>query len=174
MSTPALLKSVLPPLFLALLLYLATAVLLPLYRRHRARYSQYLPVSTPGSGPFTNPLAAFGPPSYRESTSFTTRLTAPLILLLPASWAERWERRRRVETAEEEMGPPAGRTESEMGASDTDFDSELEDLVVPGRRDALSLDARPASAGRRREEVRRLSRELEEGFRDDSESEDGR
>ena len=62
-----------------------------------------------------------------------------------------------------------------MNAQDghgSDFDEdEGEELfeVDDNRREALSLDARRG----RDDDGRRLSRDLEEGFRDDSEDEDG-
>jgi hypothetical protein len=48
---------------------------------------------------------------------------------------------------------------------------EEEEEMVPGRRDAVSLDQRGGSG---MDSSRRLSRELEEGFRDSSDEEEGR
>lgn len=61
------------------------------------------------------------------------------------------------------------RPDEEMGdmADDTDVDED-EGAMVPGRRDAVSLDQREGLHS-----DRRLSRELEEGFRDSSDDEDG-
>ena len=54
--------------------------------------------------------------------------------------------------------------------NDSDFEDEGEELyeVDDNRREALSLDARRG----RDDDGRRLSRDLEEGFKDDSDDED--
>lgn len=51
------------------------------------------------------------------------------------------------------------------------MDEDAEGCMVPGRRDAVSLDQRGPPGGM--DSNRRLSRELEEGFRDSSDEEDG-
>lgn len=57
------------------------------------------------------------------------------------------------------------------GSNEEEWDDEGEELfeVDDNRREALSLDARRG----RDEDGRRLSRDLEEGFKDDSDDEDG-
>jgi hypothetical protein len=150
-------QSIILPAFTALALYVAIQfLLLPLYRRHRARYSQYLPVHT------QNPLS-----SLSESTS--TLRQRILVYLLPSRWAEwRYAHRRneRVHNAEEDE-----EEEEELG-EDIDFDIER-DLVADEERErrrrdglSLSIDARESSSDRR------LSRELEEGFADSSDDDD--
>jgi len=129
-------------------------VLVPAYRRHRQRYAQYQPVG----GPWPSSLAT-------STSSLRQRLTAVITtVVVPSRWASgRMRRRRRVVDAEGE------RPDEEMGdmADDTDVDED-EGAMVPGRRDAVSLDQREGLHS-----DRRLSRELEEGFRDSSDDEDG-
>lgn len=59
------------------------------------------------------------------------------------------------------------RADEEMGdiSEDTDID---DDDLIPGRRDAVSLDQRSSGI----DSNRRLSRELEQGFRDSSDEEE--
>jgi len=91
-----------------------------------------------------------------------------MTVVVPSRWAE-WRvlrRGRRVVDAEGE------RPDEEMGdmADDTDLDDDDDEgAMVPGRRDAVSLDQQLG----RVDSDRRLSRELEEGFRDSSDEEDG-
>jgi len=61
------------------------------------------------------------------------------------------------------------RVDEEMGdiSEDTDTDIDDDDLI-PGRRDAVSLDQRSSGI----DSNRRLSRELEQGFRDSSDEEE--
>lgn len=77
--------------------------------------------------------------------------------LVPSAWRARWGENRYTESAQDGSG------------SDFD-DDEGEELydVDDNRREALSLDARRG----RYTEGRRLSRDLEEGFKDDSDEED--
>ncbi|KAL6702875.1 hypothetical protein ACN47E_000837 [Coniothyrium glycines] len=67
-------KTILIPLFLALALYLLTTLLLlPLLRRHRTRYAQYLPLSpSRDTAPWRSTLASalynlFAPSSWRRA-----------------------------------------------------------------------------------------------------------
>jgi hypothetical protein len=88
--------------------------------------------------------------------SLTQRLGDALAkFLLPSSWQENFNSRRLAAS----------------GGSDSGFDEDDgEELyaVDDNRRAALSLDTRPSQD----DTGRRLSRDLEEGFRDDSEEED--
>ena len=92
-----------------------------------------------------------------HTTSFRQRLQNALAkYLVPSSWRRRFGRDRATASAQDGSG--------------SDFDDEegeeLDD-VDDHRREALSLDAR-----RGRDDARRLSRDLEEGFKDDSDDED--
>lgn len=134
------------PLFLAAILYLLLAyVILPFVRRHRARYSQYLPMPT---GVTTT------------TASWRTRISDALYnLFIPSGWG--WSRGRRVvdgsggENNEEEL------FDDEEGEGMVGFDP-----IDERRREAL--EQRRSMVG---DEDRRLSRELEEGFKDDSDDE---
>jgi hypothetical protein len=77
------------PLFLAALLYVSLAhVILPFVRRHRSRYSQYLPISALNTNPSPN--------------SWRTRLSDALYsLFVPTSWGR--SRNLRVELHEDEL-----------------------------------------------------------------------
>ena len=107
-------------------------------RRHRSRYSQYLPMPA-------------GVPEF--STSWRTKLSDALYnLFAPSSW---------------------GRTQRVVDASGDDelFDDEEGEGMVGF--DPIDERRREALEQRRSimEEERRLGRELEEGFKDDSEDE---
>jgi hypothetical protein len=92
-----------------------------------------------------------------HTTSFRQRVQDALVrYLVPSSWRQKFGRDRATASAQDGSG--------------SDFDDEegeeLDD-VDDHRREALSLDAR-----RGRDDARRLSRDLEEGFKDDSDDED--
>ncbi|TAQ89262.1 hypothetical protein B7494_g2407 [Chlorociboria aeruginascens] len=140
----SLVKTLLIPAITSLLLYLLISYLLaPLWRRCHPRYSQYLPLDA---------ISSRTTPWRQQVQSVLTRY------LSPSSWASDYARNQQREGAEGQIG--------------SDFDEEDgEELfeVDDNRREALSLDAR-----RGRDDFgRRLSRELEEGFKDDSDDEDG-
>jgi len=129
------------PLFLAAILYTLLAFLiLPFIRRHRSRYSQYLPVSAS--------VADF-PASWR------TKLSDALYnLFAPSAWV----RQRSVVHG--------------SGQHDDDlFDDEEGEGMVGF--DPIDERRREALEQRRSmmEEEMRLGRDLEEGFKDDSEDE---
>lgn len=134
------------PLFLAAILYILLAyIVLPFVRRHRSRYSQYLPVSADVSS---------------TTASWRTKISDALYnLFVPSSWA--LSQRRRVvdgsggEHAEDEL------FDDEEGEGMVGFDP-----IDERRREAL--EQRRSMMG---EDDRRLSRELEEGFKDDSDDE---
>ncbi|OAG01792.1 uncharacterized protein CC84DRAFT_1046480, partial [Paraphaeosphaeria sporulosa] len=136
-----LVKSLLVPLVLAAILYVALAyAIIPFVRRHRTRYSQYLPM----------------PAGVAQSTaSWRTKISDALTnLFVPSSWL----RGRRVivdgsggEHAEEDL------FDDEEGEGMVGFDP-----VDERRREAL--EQRRSMM----EDDRRLSRELEQGFKDDS------
>ncbi|KAF2878473.1 hypothetical protein BDV95DRAFT_589401 [Massariosphaeria phaeospora] len=137
------LKTIFIPLFLAALLYIVLAFfILPFVRRHRSRYSQYLPMNT----------------GVAESTASwrTTVSDALYNLFVPSSWGR--SRHRRVvdgssgEHNEDEL------FDDEEGEGMVGFDP-----IDQRRREAL--EQRRSIMG---EDDRRLGRELEEGFKDES------
>ncbi|KFY88114.1 hypothetical protein V500_06551 [Pseudogymnoascus sp. VKM F-4518 (FW-2643)] len=143
-TTTALLLTFLVPLAIAAALYLLlTYALIPLYQRHHARYVSYLPLTALST----------------STSSFRARVQASIAeYMLPAGW--RTDFNAHQFAADSRSGSEAG----------DDAGEELYEFVV-GRRVGVSLDARRGGAGGR-EEVSRLSRDLEEGFADDS-SDDG-
>jgi hypothetical protein len=153
-------QSILLPALIALILYLILHfAVIPLYRRHRARYSQYLPVATQTS------LSSLS----STTTTLRQRLSsALLIFLLPSRWAE-W----RATHRRNERVANAGDDDEELG-EDLEFDIE-QDIVADEererrRRDGLSLSFDAVQRGANSD--RRLSRELEEGFADSSDDDE--
>jgi len=142
-ATWSLLKTLMIPAIISLILYLLVSYLVvPVWKRYRGRYSNYLPLDTISN----------------RTTSFRQRVQGALFdLLVPSAW------RRHL-----------GRDQDTMNAEDgssSDFDEdEGEELsgFDDNRREALSLDARRG----RDDDERRLSRDLEEGFKDDSDDDD--
>jgi len=142
------LKTIFVPALVSLIVYLLlTHLILPFVRRHRHRYNQYLPVQggmdTISSG----------------TSSLRHRATDALYTFLVPS---RWQRRHRVvdgsyasENNEDEL------FDDEEGEGMVGFD------IDERRREAL--ERRRSGVG---EEDRRLSRDLEEGFKDDSDDEE--
>ncbi|KAF2688728.1 hypothetical protein K458DRAFT_275370, partial [Lentithecium fluviatile CBS 122367] len=135
------LKSLFIPLFLAAILYVAIAhLILPFVRRHRSRYSQYLPMST----------------GVAETTaSWRTRISDALFnLFVPASWVQR-------------------RFVVDGSNGDHNDDELFDDVEGEGMVGFDPIDERRREALEQRrsmmgEDERRLSRELEEGFKDES------
>ncbi|KAF2627084.1 hypothetical protein BU25DRAFT_469458 [Macroventuria anomochaeta] len=134
------LRGILIPLFIALVLYLsATLFILPFIRRHRTRYSQYLPMPTSMA---------------EHATSWRTKLSDALYtLFMPSTWTRQ----------------PAIHVHDD---SSSDFDDEEGEGMVGF--DPVDERRREALEQRRSmvEEETRLGRELEQGFKDDSEDED--
>ncbi|KAG9244791.1 hypothetical protein BJ878DRAFT_479826 [Calycina marina] len=143
MATLSVLKTLVVPALISLLLYLLISYLIvPVWKRYRGRYSSYLPLETIST----------------QTTSLRYRIQSALAgLFIPSTWRQEYERSRQTMNARDGMG--------------SDFDEdEGEELfeVDDSRREALSLDARRG----RDDNGRRLSRDLEEGFKDDSDDED--
>ncbi|KAF2264302.1 hypothetical protein CC78DRAFT_533360 [Lojkania enalia] len=132
------------PLFLAAILYVALVYLiLPFVRRHRARYSQYLPMPSDMTS---------------ASASWRTKIGDALAnLLLPSRW---FHANRRVVDGSRENN------DDELFDDEEGEDMVGFDPIDERRREAL--EQRRSMVG---EEDRRLSRELEEGFKDDSDEE---
>ncbi|KAH6642400.1 hypothetical protein C7974DRAFT_408961 [Boeremia exigua] len=129
------------PLVIALVLYLAaTLCVLPFVRRHRSRYSQYLPVPTAMAD---------------HASSWRTKLSDALYtLFMPSTWT----RRPAVNLHDDDSSD----FDDEEGEGMVGFDP-----VDAQRREAL--DQRRSMV----QEERRLGRELEQGFKDDSDDEHG-
>jgi len=136
-ATFSVLKSLTIPALIALVLYLLTTYLIvPLWLRHHARYTSYIPL-----------------PNISITSSFRQRLQSTLTrIILPSTW--------RAQTSH------ASTYRQEW---DSESGEELEEVDEARRREALSLDARRGRTGNGDE---RLSRDLEEGFKDDSEDEE--
>lgn len=149
-------------------------LIIPLYRRHRARYSQYLPVHT-------NTISSLSSSTQNLRSNITSALFS---FLLPSRWAEYRHRHQQnnsrvvdARDGDEELGN--GTTHhfenGDLGYGIGDSEDE-DDEVARGRRDGLSLSMDARSRSRSNVEGvdsnRRLSRELEEGFRDDSDDDD--
>jgi len=142
-ATLSLLKTLVIPAIISLLLYLLISYLVvPVWKRYRGRYSNYLPLDTIST----------------HTTSFRQRAQSAVVgLLLPSSWRTDFGRSRHTVSAQDGSG--------------SDFDEdEGEELyeVDDRRREALSLDARRGAD----DDGRRLSRDLEEGFKDDSDDDE--
>ena len=126
------------PLFLAAILYVLLAfIVLPFVRRHRSRYSQYLPMPA-GVPDF--------PPPWRTKLS-----DALYSLFMPSTW---------------------GRSRSVVDGSGQNDDELFDDEEGEGMIGFDPIDERRREALEQRRSImveeRRLGRELEEGFRDDS------
>ncbi|KAJ9629221.1 hypothetical protein H2204_008861 [Knufia peltigerae] len=160
-------KTVLIPIFIAAALYLVVFhALLPLYRRHRARYSQYLPLQS------TSLLSSHFPEALQPS-SVRERVTGVFVrLFLPSTWAfrDRFRRRDSVVSADGEL------FDVESGEAMVGFDVQERNQRRHGMERQVSNMAAAARTASQLQDAamdsdRRLSRELEEGFRDDSEDE---
>lgn len=139
MGKSATLKALVIPAVISLILFLlSTYVLIPVWRRARDRYSQYIPVDTITSQTFSL--------RQRMSNGISNMIAQPF-----------WRRGQSQHVA-------VGDHHSDDGMFD---DAEELTNVHPNTRRAIesTLHNGPDSN-------RRLSRDLEEGFRDDSEDED--
>jgi hypothetical protein len=133
-------QTIFVPLFLAAILYILLAfIVLPFIRRHRSRYSQYLPMAAS--------VTDF-------PTSWRTKLSDALYnLFAPSAWVRQ-----------------RGVVDGSGQHDDVSFDDEEGEGMVgfepvdERRREALEQR-------RSRMEEERLGRELEQGFKDDSEDE---
>ncbi|KIW20168.1 hypothetical protein PV08_00743 [Exophiala spinifera] len=159
-------QTVLIPIFIAAALYLVVFhALLPLYRRHRARYSQYLPLQ---STSLTSHL-----PDALQPSSVRDRMTGAFMrLFLPSTWAFRTRFRRRdsVVSADGDL------FDVESGEAMVGFDVQERDQRRHGmERQVSNMAAATRTANQLQDAAmdsdQRLNRELEEGFRDDSEDE---
>ncbi|EPE29871.1 hypothetical protein GLAREA_01031 [Glarea lozoyensis ATCC 20868] len=115
-ATFSVIKTLIVPAIISLILYLIISYLLvPIWKRYRGRYSNYLPLDTIST----------------QTTSWRQKIQSALIgLLIPSRWQEHFNQNRYTVSAED-------------GGSDFD-ENEGEELfdVDERRREALSLDAR--------------------------------
>ncbi|KKY23766.1 hypothetical protein UCDDS831_g02797 [Diplodia seriata] len=162
-------KTFLLPLLAAALLYLLVSfVLLPLHRRYVRKYQHYLPLH--GDTSALSSLSAHTSPSWLRArfSGLWSSLSARLPFALPFAAAPR-------------TASATGR----LGAYDDDDDDE-DDFDIEDDEGEGMVGFEPMERERRREALerqrggvnhdagrseRRLSRELEEGFRDSSSSE---
>ncbi|KAK5132494.1 hypothetical protein LTR08_009040 [Meristemomyces frigidus] len=137
-----LVKALLLPAVIAAVIYLLLAYLLiPLYRQHRERYTQYLPLDTITS----------------HTSSLRSRVGDAITnMILPASM--RWRREVVVDGG---LGEDLAFGEEE-GESMIGFDVGQLPRGRDERGGRVEIDTQ-----------RRLSRDLEEGFKDDSEEDEG-
>ncbi|KAI9762863.1 MAG: hypothetical protein M4579_000216 [Chaenotheca gracillima] len=152
-KTLGFLKTILLPAVISFGLYLLlTYALLPIYHRYRQRYHQYLPLDTISS----------------HTISLRERIADALTtFVLPSSWSR----------SSRALGGGSGGGGGGYGRDVFDTESLVDDEEGEGmvgfeidahRREALER-TRHAAMG---EGERRLSRDLEEGFRDDSDDEE--
>jgi hypothetical protein len=188
-GTSSFFKSVVAPLGIAILLYaLLFHALLPLYRRHRERYSGYTTL-LPSS--FTSRVAQYTPSFISKPFEWISdRLSNSLIIQLfrPGNWHTRnsasadhsFNWRYNPEAARHGVNPFIPRAADEDDTFDEEEGEGMVGFDVRGRQDAGAL---PRMVDRERYAVtpvesatedsgRRLSRELEEGFRDDSDDDE--
>ncbi|EMC96442.1 hypothetical protein BAUCODRAFT_122446 [Baudoinia panamericana UAMH 10762] len=137
-------KVVLLPALIAAAIYVSLAyILVPLYRQHRARYSQYLPLDT---------ISA-------QTSTLRSRLSDALTrMILPSSMRWRGEVVVDARAGEDELAFGEEEGESMVGFNVTRMQRGRDEM---GGRVADELDSQ-----------RRLSLELEQGFKDDSEEDD--
>ena len=132
------------PALISLVLYLSvTYAILPVIRRHRQRYAQYLPLAN----------------LTERTSSLRERISEAFVdFILPASWRPPRQPVSRYHDSEEN---DEDLFEDEEGENMVGFDVNRSDRAIV-ERGTYGPDTE-----------RRLSRELEEGFRDDSEDEGG-
>ncbi|KAI9898560.1 hypothetical protein N3K66_006920 [Trichothecium roseum] len=136
-------KTLIVPAVISLVLFLTiTYILFPAYRQYRARYAQYIPIESLQS----------------RTDSLRARLAHPAAAW--RSWRSAWLQR--VRDARQES---LSHIDVEEGVESSE---ELGDVNEQLRQ---AMAAHAAAAARTLEQSRRLSRDLEEGFRDDSEDE---
>ncbi|KAJ5570313.1 uncharacterized protein N7459_009743 [Penicillium hispanicum] len=130
-------QTILIPASIALTVYcLFSFLIIPFFRRHHQRYSQYLPLHT---------ISA-------HTLSLRDRMAdAVMRFFLPSSW----RRGAHVENHE-----------------NIDIDDEEGEIMIGMGMDATRREALERHRGSAIEPESRLSRELEEGFMDDSDEED--
>ncbi|EED12508.1 conserved hypothetical protein [Talaromyces stipitatus ATCC 10500] len=151
-------KTLLIPAFISLSIYLLLShLLLPFFRRYRQRYANYLPLST---------ISA-------QTLPIRERIADALMhFFLPtASWRRRLPRFMRSSTGPEDEDDDSSVDHNRPDNNDSIsiFDEEGENMaemnMSASRREALEASRRRSF---RSDEQVRLSRDLEEGFMDDS------
>ncbi|KAJ4406519.1 hypothetical protein N0V82_010101 [Gnomoniopsis sp. IMI 355080] len=147
-STISTVKTLIVPAIIALLVFLlATYVLYPLWARYRSsRYGAYLPLDTITTGTVSL--------RYRVQNAIAR-------WIVPSTWRERIQDRLVVA-----VGPGSDTGYNSDEGEELDEVPEDEDM-----RERLEREARRSRSSGRPDLQRRLSRDLEEGFRDDSDDE---
>lgn len=183
------LKSVVAPLAIAILLYAVLHALVPLYRRHRERYANYTPMLPEA---VTSRISALIPTFISTPFEwFTDRLSNSLVLNLftPSNWhahsaaADRsFNWRYNPEAARHGINPFIARAADEEEVFDEEEGEGMVGFDVRGQQDSAAVP-RPVDRERYAVQVtdavhandsgRRLSRELESGFKDDSDDDGG-
>ncbi|PSS00821.1 hypothetical protein BD289DRAFT_8302 [Coniella lustricola] len=148
-TTVSTVKTLIVPAVIALLVFvLATYILLPLWRRYRSsRYGAYLPLETISSGTLSL--------RYRVQNAIAR-------WIVPSTWRERIQDRLVVA-----VGPGSDNGYNSEEGEELDEVPEDEDM-----RARLDREARRSQSSGRPDLERRLSRDLEEGFRDDSDEDE--
>lgn len=141
-------KTLVVPAIIALLVFLvATYVLYPLWARYRSsRYGAYLPLDSITTGTVSL--------RYRVQNAIAR-------WIVPSTWRERLQDRLVVA-----VGPGSDTGYNSDEGEELDEVPEDEDM-----RERLEREARRSRNSGRSDLQRRLSRDLEEGFRDDSDDE---
>lgn len=136
------LKTVFVPALISGLLYVTLSyAIIPLYRRHRQRYAQYLPLET----------------ITQHTSTLRSRMSEAILrFIIPSAWLS--------------GRPPGGRYSAGEGDGSV-FDDEEGEGLVGFDVDALRRDGLERSHDHESSD-RRLSRDLEEGFQDESDDED--
>ena len=167
-------QTVVAPLLVAAAIYLLLMfVLLPIYHRYRAnisRYAQYAPLNST----LQSTTSIFGEymPEALRAQSIRDRIGNLFGTVLPT-----WTRSNQSARRDSVVSEDGGLFDEESGERMIGFDMNGDTRGRRGRlgvRDAGETNAINAAIGRVRDDgisTRRLSRELEEGFMDDSASE---
>ncbi|KAF7504031.1 hypothetical protein GJ744_002910 [Endocarpon pusillum] len=140
-------RTILVPALISLSIYLLLSyAIIPLYRQHRQRYAQYLPLETIS----------------QHTSSLRSRISdAVARFILPSAWLN--------------GRPPGSRPGSRYGSGEVNgslFDEEEEGEGLVGFDIDTQRRVRLESSNGTGNSDRRLSRDLEEGFQDESDNEE--
>ncbi|KEZ39939.1 hypothetical protein SAPIO_CDS8908 [Scedosporium apiospermum] len=145
-STINAIKTLIVPAVISLIIFLTSRfVIVPLWRRYRQRYSQYLPIDTISN----------------HTMTLRQRLQGAYSGMLAPTWRRRFRSRVVVGGDEEVVSDDEYTSEEGEELADVDVESWSSAAHGGSRTDIPSSD-------------RRLSRDLEEGFRSESDDDDNR